>query len=80
MNFICVLDQNRKERLVNLDNITQIKDDEGHAVFETDHSYFHTETTVEEVQKIIEDIQAKNHRIRIDGLKGETLNVKVVNK
>ena len=33
-----------------------------------------------DVWSAIERLDNKNHKVRIDGLKGETLNVKVVNK
>lgn len=80
MNFIKVKGEENEEILINLDNIVAVIDREGKAVFTTLLGQYTTNTTVGEVWSAIDTIQHHNHRIRIDGLKGENLNVKVVNK
>jgi len=77
MNFI-----NINDTLINLDNVTEIrkKDDTSVLFAFVDGNFSGHATAFEDVKKCIDDITHRNRRIRIDGLRGETLDVKVVNK
>lgn len=79
MNYIKVLTEDN-EILINLDNIVAVVPNETGVAFNTLFGTYETKASLEEVEKIIETMQHRSNRIRIDGLKGETLNVKVVNK
>ena len=76
MNFIGINDS-----LVNLDNVKEIKEtDKGVKFTFVNGTCTVYDALFEDVRKVIDDITHRNRRVRIDGLKGETLNVKVVNK
>ena len=83
MNFIVIKDmETKKETLINLDNVTEIREkDETSVIFSYVDGTFNGHTTYfKDIKKCIDDITHRNRRIRIDGLKGELFNVKVVNK
>lgn len=82
MNFIGINDEKGNKYIINLDNIITIAPyGEGITAFHcVGDSRQHLPISFDEVQKVIDDMAHRNHRVRIDGLKGETLNVKVVNK
>lgn len=83
MNFIQVveeIDGNREVILINLDMVVSVVNKDGKALFNTVMGQYEIEAPVDEIGQLIEMLQHKAHRTRIDGLKGETLNVKVVNK
>ena len=76
MNFISI-----KDYMINLDNVIAIHPYDGNTSFHcVDDSRHVLPINMDEVKNAIDNMTNKNHRIRIDGLKGETLNVKVVNK
>ena len=79
MNFINVKSDG-KVIMINLDTVTGIVPTETGTTFYCIMGSYETQATIEEVKKVIDTMQHRSHRIRIDGLKGETLNVKVVNK
>lgn len=79
MNFINVKSDD-KIVMINLDTVTGIVSTETGTIFYCIMGSYETQATIEEVEKVIDTMQHRSHRIRIDGLKGETLNVKVVNK
>ena len=79
MNFINVKSDD-KIIMLNLDTVTGIVPTETGTIFYCIMGSYETQATIEEIEKIIETMQHRSHRVRIDGLKGETLNVKVVNK
>ena len=80
MNFINVKSFDDKVIMLNLDTVTGIVPTETGTIFYCIMGSYETQAPIEEVEKVIDTIQHRSHRIRIDGLKGETLNVKVVNK
>lgn len=80
MNFIQVVDENKEVILINLDMVVSVVNKDGKALFNTVMGQYETVASVDEIGQLIEMLQHKAHRVRIDGLKGETLNVKVVNK
>lgn len=79
MNFINILTET-DQISINLDNVIAISPTETGTSIHTLVGKYETRASMDEVTKIIDTMQHQNHRIRIDGLKGETLNVKVVNK
>ena len=79
MNFINVKSDD-KVIMLNLDTVTGIVPTETGTIFYCIMGSYETQATIEEIEKVIDTMQHRSHRIRIDGLKGETLNVKVVNK
>ena len=79
MNFINVKSDD-KVIMINLDTVTGIVPTETGTIFYCIMGSYETQATIEEVEKVIDTMQHRSNRVRIDGLKGETLNVKVVNK
>ena len=86
MNFIAIKDDNDNSFLINLDNIIAIAPYDGD---KTKTSFHCTDCnrrvlpiSFEKVEQVIDTLTNRNRRIRVDGvnLKGERLDVKVVNK
>lgn len=83
MNFISIEDDKGNKYMINLDNVVAIHPYDGMTSFHcVDDSRHVLPIPFDKVQAIIDNMTHKNHRVRVDGinLKGERLDVKVVNK
>ena len=80
MNFINVLDTEGKTICINLDRVSMITGDDNGTlfIFEGSRLPVGSKASMEEVQKCLDRMVHSCRRVRID--KGETLNVKVVNR
>ena len=84
MNFISIEDDKGNKYMINLDNVIII------TPYEDSKTSFHCvddfraclPISMDKVEQVIDNMTHKNHRVRVDGinLKGERLDVKVVNR
>ena len=84
MNFITIEDDKGNKHMLNLDNVISVApyEDKKTSYHCVDDSRFVLPISFDKVEQVIDTLTNRNRRIRIDGvnLKGERLDVKVVNR